>query len=77
LRRAATVRRAGIITQGDPMKKIALNLEKLSVVSFDLGDGEQDRGTVQGNQEHTLNIHCYSRVGSCNRTACCPETTIC
>ena len=58
------------------MKKVALNLETLSVESFDLGTGGEDRGTVFGNQQ-TLNVHCYSRVGSCLRTACCPATTIC
>ncbi len=58
------------------MKKVALNLETLAVESFDLGAGGEDRGTVCGNQQ-TLNEHCYSRVGSCLRTACCPATTIC
>lgn len=58
------------------MKKLELNLDALSVESFDLGDGEQERGTVLANQQ-TLNANCYTRVGSCYRTACCPETTIC
>lgn len=59
------------------MKKIALNVETLSVESFVASSAmETDRGTVQGNQG-TLNVHCYSNVGSCNRTACCPDTTIC
>ena len=59
------------------MKKIALNLENLSVESFETGTGtEQARGTVMANQQ-TLNENCYTRVGSCYRTACCPDTTLC
>jgi hypothetical protein len=58
------------------MKKIALDLDALAVESFEIDGGEEQRGTVMANQG-TLNVHCYSRVGSCNRTACCPETTIC
>ena len=59
------------------MKKIALNLENLSVESFETGTGtEQGRGTVMANQQ-TLNDNCYTRVGSCYRTACCPETDLC
>ena len=57
------------------MKKIALNLETLSVESFDVGDGmEPDRGTVQANEGAAL----LATPGrSCYRTACCPETTLC
>ncbi|HYW10664.1 MAG TPA: hypothetical protein VE871_01875 [Longimicrobium sp.] len=59
------------------MKKISLNVETLSVESFDVsGAMEQARGTVQAN-DGSLNDHCYSHVGSCNRTACCPDTTFC
>lgn len=59
------------------MKKISLNVETLSVESFELSAGaEQARGTVQANQQ-TLNENCYTRVGSCYRTACCPATTVC
>lgn len=59
------------------MKKIALNIETLAVESFVASSAmELDRGTVQGNMG-TLNANCYSNVGSCNRTACCPDTTIC
>jgi hypothetical protein len=58
------------------MKKIALNLDTLAVDSFDTAGVEQDRGTVMANQG-TLNQQCYTRVGSCYRTACCPETTLC
>ena len=59
------------------MKKIELNLDALTVESFDVaGDVEQARGTVMANQQ-TLNEQCYSRVGSCLRTACCPATTVC
>lgn len=58
------------------MKKIALNLDALAVESFEIDGAEQDRGTVLANQG-TLNVHCYTNVGSCNRTACCPATTIC
>lgn len=59
------------------MKKIELNLDALTVESFDVDGGmEQERGTVMANQG-TLNVHCYTQVGSCFRTACCPETTLC
>lgn len=58
------------------MKKIALNFDVLAVESFEIGTMEQDRGTVMANQQ-TLNEQCYTRVGSCYRTACCPETTLC
>ncbi len=58
------------------MNKIALNLDALSVESFEIEGGEQDRGTVMANQG-TLNENCYTKVGSCLRTACCPETTVC
>jgi hypothetical protein len=58
------------------MNKISLNLDALSVESFEIDGAEQDRGTVMANQG-TLNQQCYTRVGSCYRTACCPETTLC
>lgn len=58
------------------MKKIALNLDVLAVESFQTADVELERGTVMANQG-TLNDQCYSKVGSCLRTACCPETTVC
>lgn len=58
------------------MKKVALNLDVLAVESFEIDTMEQDRGTVMANQG-TLNAQCYTRVGSCYRTACCPETTVC
>lgn len=59
------------------MKKIALNVESLAIESFETGsEMEQARGTVQANQQ-TLNANCYTQVGSCYRTACCPETTLC
>jgi hypothetical protein len=59
------------------MKKIELNLDALAVESFDVDGGvEQARGTVMANPQ-TLNVHCYTRVGSCYRTACCPATTLC
>jgi hypothetical protein len=59
------------------MKKVELNLDALAVESFEVDGGEmQERGTVMANQG-TLNVQCYSRVGSCNRTECCPETTVC
>ena len=57
------------------MKKIALNLDVLAVESFETAGVELDRGTVMANQG-TLNAQCYSKVGSCLRTACCPETNI-
>lgn len=58
------------------MKKIELNLDALSVESFEIDGAGQDRGTVLANQG-TVNVHCYTNVGSCNRTECCPATTIC
>ncbi|HYR08929.1 MAG TPA: hypothetical protein VEQ60_14205 [Longimicrobium sp.] len=58
------------------MQKIALNLDTLAVESFEIAGAEEDRGTVMANQG-TLNQQCYTRVGSCYRTACCPETTLC
>lgn len=58
------------------MKKIALNLDVLAVDSFEIEGGDLEHGTVLGNQG-TLNNNCYSKVGSCLRTACCPETTVC
>jgi hypothetical protein len=58
------------------MKKIELNLDALAVESYEIAGGEQDRGTVMANQG-TLNAQCYTNVGSCYRTACCPATTLC
>jgi hypothetical protein len=58
------------------MKKIELNVETLSVESFEAGRVEMDRGTVQANQG-TLNANCYTNQHSCQRTPCCPETTLC
>ncbi len=52
------------------MKKIELNLDALAVESFQVDGGKAEpRGTV--------NVHFYTNVGSCYRTACCPETTLC
>lgn len=59
------------------MRKIELDLDGLTVESFRVdGDNGQARGTVVAN-ENTLNENCYTQVGSCYRTACCPETTLC
>lgn len=58
------------------MKKIELNLDALSVESFETGAEAEGRGTVMANQQ-TLNANCYTKAGSCYRTACCPETTLC
>ncbi|HEX2076826.1 MAG TPA: hypothetical protein VHG08_03930 [Longimicrobium sp.] len=59
------------------MKKIGLNLDALSVESFDVtGDVEEARGTVMANQQ-TLNVNCYTQPQSCHRTPCCPDTTFC
>ena len=59
------------------MGKHRLNPEELAVESFEVNAGEmQQRGTVMANQG-TLNQNCYTQVGSCYRTACCPETTLC
>jgi hypothetical protein len=55
------------------MKKIALNVETLSVESFEISTGEPvARGTVQANEAMLA-----TRNNSCWRTACCPETTLC
>jgi hypothetical protein len=60
------------------MKKIALNIETLSVESFEPGSAlRMDRGTVEGNQGGTVNVACYTNQHSCQRTPCCPETTLC
>ena len=59
------------------MKKIELNLDALAVESFEVNGGEMEqRGTVMANQA-TLNDNCYTQVGSCYRTACCPDTSVC
>lgn len=59
------------------MKKIALNVESLSIESFETGTAlELDRGTVQANQA-TVNVNCYTQQHSCHRTPCCPDTTLC
>jgi hypothetical protein len=59
------------------MKKIALNVEALSIESFDVGSSlPMDRGTVEANQA-TLNANCYTQQNSCHRTPCCPDTTLC
>lgn len=53
------------------MKKIALDIESLTVDSFEAGGSiEMDRGTVQGNDF-------YTQGRSCHRTPCCPNTTLC
>ncbi len=55
------------------MKKIALDVETLSVESFELAGSEPVvRGTVQA---HEGLLATGGR--SCYRTACCPETTLC
>ena len=58
------------------MKKIELKLDALSVETFVVGAESEARGTVVANQQ-TLNANCYTKVGSCYRTACCPDTTLC
>jgi hypothetical protein len=56
------------------MNKISLDLESLSVESFDVGSAEGlARGTVQANEAQLL----ATPGRSCYRTACCPETTLC
>lgn len=56
------------------MKKITLDVETLSVESFDVGEAVQPaRGTVQANE----GLNLATRNNSCYRTACCPETTLC
>jgi hypothetical protein len=57
------------------MNKISLDLESLSVESFEAGSAEGlTRGTVQANEAAQL----LATPGrSCYRTACCPETTLC
>lgn len=48
------------------MKKLALNLDALTVVSFDTADAARELGTVEG--------HMATPGHSCLRTACCPDT---
>ncbi|WP_420124949.1 hypothetical protein [Longimicrobium sp.] len=57
------------------MNKISLDLESLSVESFEAGTAEGlARGTVQANEAAQF----LATPGkSCYRTACCPETTLC
>jgi hypothetical protein len=57
------------------MNKISLDLESLSVESFEAGSAEGiARGTVQANEAAQL----LATPGhSCYRTACCPATTLC
>jgi hypothetical protein len=53
------------------MKKIALDIETLTVDSFVAGSSmDMDRGTVQANA-------IYTQGHSCQRTPCCPRTTLC
>ena len=53
------------------MKKIALDIETLSVDSFEAGGSmDAERGTVQANA-------LYTQGHSCQRTPCCPATTLC
>ncbi|HYW10662.1 MAG TPA: hypothetical protein VE871_01865 [Longimicrobium sp.] len=55
------------------MKKIALNVETLSVESFQVSSREPvARGTVQAHEADLA-----TRGQSCYRTYCCPETTLC
>lgn len=55
------------------MKKIALDVETLSVESFEVSGAETvARGTVQAHEAMLA-----TRNNSCYRTACCPETTLC
>ena len=57
------------------MKKLMMDVEKLSVESFEIGGGEpMERGTVQGN-ERLLGV--ATRDTSCDRTRCCPRTDLC
>lgn len=57
------------------MNKVTLDLETLSVESFEPGVAEElARGTVQANEAAQF----LATPGrSCYRTACCPETTLC
>jgi hypothetical protein len=58
------------------MNKISLDLESLSVESFEAGGAEGlARGTVQANEAAAQLLATPGR--SCYRTACCPETTLC
>lgn len=55
------------------MKKISLEVETLSVESFEVsGDAPVARGTVQAHEGLLA-----TRGQSCYRTYCCPETTLC
>jgi hypothetical protein len=50
------------------MKKLSLDLDRLSVESFATGTEESARGTVRGNDTRITEF-CHSR--SCPGTACC------
>lgn len=56
------------------MKQLTMDVETLSVESFELGGGEpMERGTVHGNGLPGV----ATRDTSCDRTRCCPRTDLC
>lgn len=57
------------------MKKMTMDVETLAVESFEAGSAEpMARGTVHGN-EGLWSV--ATRDTSCDRTRCCPKTTLC
>lgn len=56
------------------MKKLVLNIDNLSVESFETASGARERGTVQGNVTtgNQIICECSYDVGSCDYT--CPDT---
>ena len=55
------------------MRKLMLNADDLKVDSFDVAEGETQRGTVQANEDSphcTITVACDTCYVSCNFTAC-------
>lgn len=48
------------------MKKLSLNLDVLSVESFEVAQEQAEKGTVNG--------HLFAPSNNQPRTACCPDT---
>ena len=57
------------------MMKLMMDVEMLSVESYEIGGGEpMERGTVHGN---AAMVGVATRDTSCDRTRCCPRTDLC
>ena len=56
-------------------RKLSLDLDALTVTTYDTGDGEIARGTVDAHEDHVL---CpYSKTDSCPLTAAlCPSIDV-